>query len=138
MVVPGVIGARSVKWLDSISIIAEECQVGNLKYKLGSSPREIAVRYPNSLHTANTQTLPNNKMKGNPWLFERAVSPQVSPHSPKISPPHTESQNPFHGPHKYDIPSAGPPVTFCLCNFFLTLLPFIHFHNRRPHNCLPL
>lgn len=27
-VVPGVIGARSVKWLDSINIIAEECQVG--------------------------------------------------------------------------------------------------------------
>ncbi|KAG6602667.1 Sulfite oxidase, partial [Cucurbita argyrosperma subsp. sororia] len=26
VVVPGVIGARSVKWLDSISIIAEECQ----------------------------------------------------------------------------------------------------------------
>lgn len=27
VVVPGVIGARSVKWLDSINIIAEECQV---------------------------------------------------------------------------------------------------------------
>lgn len=27
VVVPGVIGARSVKWLDSIKIIAEECQV---------------------------------------------------------------------------------------------------------------
>ena len=30
VVVPGVIGARSVKWLDSISIIAEECQVQNI------------------------------------------------------------------------------------------------------------
>lgn len=28
VVVPGVIGARSVKWLDAINIIAEECQVG--------------------------------------------------------------------------------------------------------------
>lgn len=28
VVVPGVIGARSVKWLESINIIAEECQVG--------------------------------------------------------------------------------------------------------------
>lgn len=27
VIVPGVIGARSVKWLDSINIIAEECQV---------------------------------------------------------------------------------------------------------------
>lgn len=27
VVVPGVIGARSVKWLDSINIIAEECKV---------------------------------------------------------------------------------------------------------------
>jgi hypothetical protein len=27
VVVPGVIGARSVKWLDSINIIKEECQV---------------------------------------------------------------------------------------------------------------
>ena len=27
LVVPGVIGARSVKWLDSINVIAEECQV---------------------------------------------------------------------------------------------------------------
>lgn len=27
VVVPGVIGARSVKWLDSINILAEECQV---------------------------------------------------------------------------------------------------------------
>lgn len=27
VVVPGVIGARSVKWLDSIDIIKEECQV---------------------------------------------------------------------------------------------------------------
>lgn len=27
VVVPGVIGARSVKWLDSIDVIAEECQV---------------------------------------------------------------------------------------------------------------
>lgn len=27
VVVPGIIGARSVKWLDSINIIAEECQV---------------------------------------------------------------------------------------------------------------
>lgn len=27
VVVPGVIGARSVKWLDSINVIAEECQV---------------------------------------------------------------------------------------------------------------
>lgn len=30
VVVPGVIGARSVKWLDSIDIIAEECQVAIL------------------------------------------------------------------------------------------------------------
>jgi hypothetical protein len=29
VIVPGVIGARSVKWLDSISVITEECQVGN-------------------------------------------------------------------------------------------------------------
>lgn len=29
VVVPGVIGARSVKWLDSVNVIAEECQVGN-------------------------------------------------------------------------------------------------------------
>lgn len=29
VVVPGVIGARSVKWLDSINVIAEECQVRN-------------------------------------------------------------------------------------------------------------
>ena len=28
VIVPGVIGARSVKWLDSINIIAEPCQVG--------------------------------------------------------------------------------------------------------------
>ena len=27
VVVPGVIGARSVKWLDSIDVTAEECQV---------------------------------------------------------------------------------------------------------------
>lgn len=27
-VVPGVIGARSVKWLDRINILADECQVG--------------------------------------------------------------------------------------------------------------
>jgi sulfite oxidase len=27
VVVPGVIGARSVKWLDRITIIEEECQV---------------------------------------------------------------------------------------------------------------
>lgn len=27
VIVPGVIGARSVKWLDAINIIAEECQV---------------------------------------------------------------------------------------------------------------
>lgn len=27
VIVPGVIGARSVKWLDSINIIAKECQV---------------------------------------------------------------------------------------------------------------
>jgi len=27
VVVPGVIGARSVKWLEAINIIAEECQV---------------------------------------------------------------------------------------------------------------
>lgn len=33
VVVPGVIGARSVKWLDSIDIIKEECQVLNfLRY----------------------------------------------------------------------------------------------------------
>ena len=30
VVIPGVIGARSVKWLDSISMIAEESQVGNV------------------------------------------------------------------------------------------------------------
>lgn len=30
VVVPGVIGARSVKWLDSINIIEEECQVKKL------------------------------------------------------------------------------------------------------------
>lgn len=29
VVVPGIIGARSVKWIDSINIIAEECQVGH-------------------------------------------------------------------------------------------------------------
>lgn len=29
VVVPGVIGARSVKWLDSINVLAEECQVFN-------------------------------------------------------------------------------------------------------------
>lgn len=30
VVVPGVIGARSVKWLDSINVIVEECQVRNI------------------------------------------------------------------------------------------------------------
>lgn len=35
VVVPGVIGARSVKWLDSIHVIAEECQVRNVSvYKV--------------------------------------------------------------------------------------------------------
>lgn len=29
VIVPGVIGARSVKWLDSINLITEECQVRN-------------------------------------------------------------------------------------------------------------
>lgn len=28
IIVPGVIGARSVKWLSSINIIENECQVG--------------------------------------------------------------------------------------------------------------
>lgn len=37
-IVPGVIGARSVKWLDSINIIAEECQVTNF---LVNSPKMI-------------------------------------------------------------------------------------------------
>lgn len=39
VIVPGVIGARSVKWLDSINIIAEECQVKNLRYILDVSTR---------------------------------------------------------------------------------------------------
>lgn len=30
VIVPGVIGARSVKWLDCINIIADECQVGKI------------------------------------------------------------------------------------------------------------
>lgn len=33
VVVPGVIGARSVKWLSSINIIENECQVGFHKSK---------------------------------------------------------------------------------------------------------
>lgn len=35
VIVPGVIGARSVKWLDSINIIEKECQVKNILF-LGS------------------------------------------------------------------------------------------------------
>lgn len=32
VIVPGVIGARSVKWLDSISIIEQPCQVGEIAF----------------------------------------------------------------------------------------------------------
>ena len=34
VVVPGVIGARSVKWLKRINVIAEECQVASPFYTL--------------------------------------------------------------------------------------------------------
>ncbi|XP_028051796.1 sulfite oxidase isoform X4 [Camellia sinensis] len=74
VVVPGIIGARSVKWLDSINIIAEECQITVKGYAVSGGGRGIE-RVDVSIDRGRTWVEASRYQKaGIPYIADNASS----------------------------------------------------------------